>query len=322
MTGDATRTTSGGPSSRTCSSRSAAERRSTAASPSGAATTRASCSRRTSGERFPLDRDAVERAGELAERLEFDLTRGPRLPLPRLLRQRRAGERPAQTRLRPRVRRALCRCERPQAQGAGAARRGARADRRARARRLLPAPLGGARARPRVRARGARRVGRAEHPASGPRSRKLGRLDRLLPDWALARRPGAGGPAARPLPQPGARLGAGHRPRLPARHPREADRRGLRALRPRALRSRRELLDVPRARGDPRRRQGARAAVRRARAAGAADRREPVPRRRGAREAARRRLEACVAALARVRAALPASSAACRATSRSTRAGW
>ena len=63
----------------------------------------------------------------------------------------------------------------------------------------------------------------------------------------------------------------------------------LRALRPRALGARRELLDLPRARRDPRRRQGARPAVRRARAARAPDRRQPVPRRRGAGEAAGRR---------------------------------
>ena len=76
-----------------------------------------------------------------------------------------------------------------------------------------------------MRARGARRLGRAQRPAAGPRARQLGRLDRLLPDRPLARRPGAGGALARPLPQPRARLGARHRPRLPARHPREADRR-------------------------------------------------------------------------------------------------
>ena len=54
---------------------------------------------------------------------------------------------------------------------------------------------------------------------------QLGRLDRLLPDRALARRPGRERPLARALPQPGAHVGARHRPRLPARHPREADRR-------------------------------------------------------------------------------------------------
>ena len=49
-------------------------------------------------ERFPHDRDAVARTAELAERLEFDLTAGPRLPLPRLLRHaasRRSGSSPA-----------------------------------------------------------------------------------------------------------------------------------------------------------------------------------------------------------------------------------
>ena len=230
--------------------------------------------------------------------------RGPRLPLPRLLRQRRAGDPPARPRLRPRLRGALRRRERPQAPRARAARRRAEADRRARPRRLLPAPLGGARARARVRARGARRLGRAQRPAAGPRARQLGRLDRLLPDRPLARRPGAGRALARPLHQQRADLGARHRPRLPARHPREADRRGLRALRPRALGARRELLDLPRARRDPRRGQGARPAVRRAGAARAPDRRQPVPRRRGAGKAAGRRRQARVPALARLRPAV------------------
>ena len=54
---------------------------------------------------------------------------------------------------------------------------------------------------------------------------ELGRLDRLLPDRALARRSRGRRPRARPLPEPRALVGARHRPRLPARHPREADRR-------------------------------------------------------------------------------------------------
>src|SRR5262249_21335353 len=53
----------------------------------------------------------------------------------------------------------------------------------------------------------------------------------------------------------------------------EADRRGRRALRARARRARRELRHLPEPRCDPRRRQGARAAVRRARAARARHRR-------------------------------------------------
>ena len=59
---------------------------------SGAATTSPSCSRRPRCvERFPDDRAAVARTVELAERLAFDLTRGARLPLSRLLRQPGAG---------------------------------------------------------------------------------------------------------------------------------------------------------------------------------------------------------------------------------------
>src|SRR2546430_1216530 len=95
-------------------------------------------------------------------------------------------------------------------------------------------------------------------------------VERFPLDRDAVERAGGGGPAARTLPQPRAGVGARHRPRLPARHPREADRRGLRALRPGALGARRQLLDLPRARRHPRRRQGARPAVRRARAARAA----------------------------------------------------
>ncbi len=253
---------------RTCSSRSAAARRSTAAKRSGAETTRRAPARAGRGGRAASRSTAMRsraRASSPTPRVRPD--RGPRLPLPRLLRHRRAGDRAAPARLRPRLRRALRRRERPQAPRPAAARRGAGADRRARPRRLLPAPLGGARAGARVRARGAWRLGRPQRAAARPRPRQLGRLDRLLPDRALARRSGARRPVARPFPQPRARLRARHRPRLPARHPREADRRGLRTLRPGALRAGRELLDLPRARRDSRRRQGARPAVRRAGAA-------------------------------------------------------
>ena len=177
-------------SCRTCSSRSANARRSTARSPSGAATTSPSCSRRRDVlERFPDDRDAVARAGELADRLRFDLTADLGYTLPRL-RRRRAGEREAQARLRPRVRRALLRLQRTQAKRARAARRRARADRPARPRRVLPAPPRGAPAGRRLRARGARRRRVAARAAARPRTRLVGRLDRLLPDRPLARRPG------------------------------------------------------------------------------------------------------------------------------------
>ena len=56
-------------------------------------------------------------------------------------------------------------------------------------------------------------------------------LGRLLPDGPLARRPRARGAVPRPLPQRGDHRCAGHRPRLPARHPREADPARARALR-------------------------------------------------------------------------------------------
>ena len=211
-------------------------------------------------ERFPDDRDAVLRTAEVAERLEFDLTAelGYRYP------DFSDGAEPA-------IRQLAEVCE------------DAFSERYPPSNRVL---LGQARARleqelrlidelglagffllhwevlelaREIALRGARPRLAAPLPAAGPGARQLGRLDRLLPDRALARRSGRERPLARPLPQPRARLGARHRPRLPARHPREADRRRHRALRPRARGARRELRHLPLARRDPRRRQGARA---------------------------------------------------------------
>ena len=253
-------------------------------------------------DRFGDDLDAVAQTTELARAARVRPDRGARLPLPGLLGRRGAGDRPAAPRLRGGVRRALLQPERPQAPRAPAARGGARPDRRARPRRLLPPPLGGARARTRGGARGARPRLDAARPAARARARLLGRLARLLPDRALARRSGREQPLARPLPQPRARVGAGHRPRLPARHPREAHRPRRRALRAGARIARRGLRHLPLARRDPGRRQGARPPVRRPRAARAADRRlERAARRRRDRRAAGCRDEAPLAALARVR---------------------
>ena len=108
-------------------------------------------------------------------------------------------------------------------------------------------------------------------------------------------------PLARALPERGARGGARHRPRLPARDPGEADRPGHRAVRARARGARRELRDVPLARRDPRRRQGARPPARGARAARPRHRRLERRARRGrGRGAPGRRPEAPLTALARV----------------------
>ena len=267
-----TRTTSAARGSRTRSSRSATARRSTAASASGAATTSRCCSRRrTMLERLP--REAALRTREVADRcaLRPDQELGYRYP------DFSDGPDPADVQLEEICDRAFgeryAGRERPQAKRARAARRRAGADRAARPLRVLPAPLGGARARARVRARGARAGQPAPRAAAGARARLERRLDRLLPHRPLARRPGRGGPLARPLHQRRDGRRARHRPRLPARHPREADRPRHRALRPRARRARRELRDLPQPRRDPRRRQGARAAVRRAGAARARHRR-------------------------------------------------
>ena len=254
-------------------------------------------------ERFAgIDRAAAERTVAIAERLKFDLTAelGYRYP-------------DFSDRADPAIRQLAAICEhafggalrrlrRPVARGGPHPLRGrARADRPARARGLLPPPPRGARARPGVRARGARARLAAHAPAARPWAGQLGRVDRLLPDRALARRPGRERPLARPLPERGARGGARHRPRLPARHPGEADRPGHRAVRARARGARRELRDVPLAGRDPRRRQGARPAARGARAARPRHRR--LERRAGRGRgggAPGRRPEAPLTALARV----------------------
>src|SRR6266545_3408079 len=93
------------------------------------------------------------------------------------------------------------------------------------------------------------------------RPRLVRRLDRLLPDRALARRSRRGGPFTRALPQRRAVHGARHRPRLPARYPRAADRARHGEVRARARRARRVVRHISLARRDPRRRQGARASV-------------------------------------------------------------
>ncbi len=202
-------------------------------------------------------------------------------------------------------------------------RRGARADRPPPAGRLLPAASRDPRARAGDRRRGARAERRPAGAAARTRARLLGRLDRLLPDGPLARRPRGGPALARTLPQPRDGLRAGHRPRLPARRAREADPRGARALRPRSIGADRRVRHLPLARRDPRARQGARIARGRPRPSGPRLRR-PRPRRPSA-----PRWRACPAwpsgptidASARSRS-WPPRSPGCRATSRSTRAGW
>ena len=133
----------------------------------------------------------------------------------------------------------------------------------------------------------------ARAAAAGARARLLGVLDRLLPHRPLAHRPGRQRPVPRALPQRGADRAAGHRPRLPARHPRGPDPAHPRPLRARALGAGGGVPDVPLARRDPRARQGARAAAGRARAGRARGRavggaRRDRRRRGGARAGARR----------------------------------
>ena len=116
----------------------------------------------------------------------------------------------------------------------------------------------------------------------------------------------------------------GHRPRLPARHPREADRRASPSAtaastqrsshRFATYRSRGAIRDVGKALGLPY------AELERHRAR--LGRLERAARRRGAAAAPRRRPQADVAALARVRRALPRDRRPAAPHLRSTRAGW
>ena len=170
-----------------------------------------------------------------------------------------------------------------------------------------------------VEVRGTRHRPRAA--AARARARVVGVLDRLLPHRPLARRPDRQQAAARALPQRGDHVAARHRPRLPARRARGPDPARARALRARPLRARRRLPDLPRARRDPRARQGARA-CRRGRSSAS----------RAARRAGRGRTSTATSPPrwgpgARPRAAgagwasWPRRRTACRATSPSTPAG-
>ena len=190
--------------------------------------------------------------------------------------------------------------------------------------RLLPPPLGGARARPRVRARGARHRLAAPRAAARPRPRQLRRLDRLLPDRPVARRPGRRRPLARPLPQPRAARRPRHRPRLPARHPREAHRPRHRALRPRA-RGARLQLRRPTARAAPSATSARRSASRTPSSSGSralSDGWNARRVRRGARRSSRTRSARLDSPRWRAFGEPAARSPACRATSPSTPAAW
>ena len=177
----------------------------------------------------------------------------PRLPLPRLRRLPPRRDRPGGpgARLRLPARRALP--QRPQApRGPRAPRPGAGPHRAPRPRRLLPAaprhPRAGPRGRP-ARAPGG--VG-AALAAARAGARVVGGLDRLLPHRPLPRRSGRERPLPGPLPQPRHGVGARHRPRLPPRRARAADRGGDRPLRRRARRPGGGLPHLPHPHGHPR----------------------------------------------------------------------
>ena len=206
----------------------------------------------------------------------------PRLPLPRL----RVGDRRVGPG-RPRTASASSELERRYAglphmhEARARLERGAGADRPPRPGRLLPAAPRHPGAGARGRGAGARRQRRPPAAAARPRPRLQRRLDRLLPDRPLPRRPGRDPAVPGPLPVARAGERARHRPRLPARRPRGADPRGAAPLRRRPRRAGRRLPHLPRARRDPRPGQGAGAAPGRDRADGADVRRlRPRQRRR------------------------------------------
>ena len=235
--------------------------------------------------RFAEHPEAVAETARLAERLRFDLTSRARLPLSRLRGPRR---RPHAGRDLPRPARAALRGHARAARGRAAARGGAAGDPRARALGLLPPALRPARARARGRGRGPRpRLG-AQPAAAGARAGLERQLGGLLPDRALARRPGAGGALPRALPQRRDHRDARHRPRLPARHPRAADPARPRALRARARGAGLGLRLLPLARRGARPRQGARAAAGRDRAGRRGRRRVRARRRRSSATSPRR----------------------------------
>ncbi len=115
--------------------------------------------------------------------------------------------------------------------GAGAPGGGAARDRAAGPGGLLPAAPRHARAGARGRRGGARAGFGARAAGAGARAGLVGVLARVLPDRALPHRPDRQQAGAGALPARGPARAAGHRPGLPARHPRAADPARARALR-------------------------------------------------------------------------------------------
>ena len=194
-------------------------------------------------ERFPDDRDAVGRTRELAERLAVRPDAGARLPLPRLLGWR--AIRPMSSSARRLRAEASASGSRPTASARAAPASGLREEL------ALIAELGlsgffllhhevlelAARdRRPQLRGPGSPR--HALPPGRG-RGSSVGSIVCYLTGLSHVD-PVAAEPLARPLPEPRDGRRARHRPRLPARHPRAADRRRHRALRPRACGARRD----------------------------------------------------------------------------------
>ena len=211
--------------------------------PSGAATP-PTCWRRPSGwRRASADHpEAVAETGRLAERLDFDLTERPRLPLPRLGGSRRRPQ--AGRAVLGTARRALP-AQRRDGE-ARPARGGAARDPPPRPVGLLPAPPRHARAGARGRrARCAARDGAAAAAARArPRLERVSSIVCYLTGLSHID-PIENELLPRALPQRGDHGAARHRPRLPARHPRGADPARARPLRPRPLRARGGVRDLP-----------------------------------------------------------------------------
>src|SRR5207244_4405965 len=135
------------------------------------------------------------------------------------------------------------------------------------AERVLPRLSRSVRPRPPGRRRRAARLAAsAGRPTARSRPRLVRLLRRVLPARPLAHRSSRYPALHRAVPERDARLGAGHRPRFPARDPRGADPAGVQAVRPRARRARLLVSHLPPTLDGARDRQGAGSAAGRDRA--------------------------------------------------------
>ena len=275
-------------------------------------------------ERFPDDRDAVERTARARRPARVRPDAGARLPLPGLLRRAEPADVQLARICDARLRRALPRTTACCKRGPRAARRGARADRATSGSPASSCSTGrcsSSRARCALEVRG-RDSPRHVLPPGRGRGSSVGSIVCYLTGLSHVDPVAADLSLGRFLNRELAAV-----PDIDLDFPRDIREKLIvarhRALRPRARSARRDVRDLPLARRDPRRRQGARPPVRRARAPRAltdgwnarrvAEELAALP------DAERKLLSPRWRAFGEL---LRARSPACRATSRSTPAGW